>query len=79
MGVVWCRCPSSGRKIETSIESTAETLVKMRKMHLSFSVWCPHCRINHQMQATDATVADTSAGTSAGSQAAPLRTLDPAA
>ena len=50
MGVVGYRCPTSGEEVTTAIETSKDTLVKMRAMDLTIWVWCPHCMAGHQIK-----------------------------
>jgi hypothetical protein len=43
MSVVCYRCPKTGEEVTTAIETSKDTLVKMRAMDLTMWVWCPHC------------------------------------
>jgi hypothetical protein len=54
MGVVGYRCPTSGEEVTTAIETSKDTLVKMRAMDLTIWVWCPHCLAGHQIKPADA-------------------------
>lgn len=54
MGVVGYRCPSSGEEVTTAIETSKDTLVRMRAMDLTIWVWCPHCMAGHQIKPADA-------------------------
>ena len=54
MGVVGYRCPTSGEDVTTAIETSKDTLVKMRAMDLTIWVWCPHCMAGHQIKPADA-------------------------
>lgn len=54
MGVVGYRCPTSGEDVTTAIETSKDTLVKMRAMDLTIWVWCPHCMAGHQINPGDA-------------------------
>ena len=54
MGVVAYRCPASGEDVTTAIETSKDTLVKMRAMDLTIWVWCPHCMAGHQIKPADA-------------------------
>ena len=54
MGVVGYRCPTSGEEVTTAIETSKDTLVKMRAMDLTIWVWCPHCMAGHQIKPADA-------------------------
>jgi len=54
MGVVGYRCPTSGEVVTTAIETSKDTLVKMRAMDLTIWVWCPHCMAGHQIKPADA-------------------------
>ena len=54
MGVVGYRCPTSGENVTTAIETSKDTLVKMRAMDLTIWVWCPHCMAGHQIKPADA-------------------------
>ena len=56
MGVVAYRCPTSGDNVTTAIETSKDTLVRMRAMDLTIWVWCPHCMAGHQINASDAKV-----------------------
>ena len=57
MGVVGYRCPTSGEEVTTAIETSKDTLVKMRAMDLTIWVWCPHCMAGHQIKPADAVLA----------------------
>jgi hypothetical protein len=54
MGVVGYRCPTSGGNVTTAIETSKDTLVKMRTMDLTIWVWCPHCMAGHQINPANA-------------------------
>jgi hypothetical protein len=54
MGVIGYRCPSSGEDVTTAIETSKDTLVKMRTMDLTIWVWCPHCMAGHQIKPAEA-------------------------
>ena len=54
MAVVGYRCPTSGENVTTAIETSKDTLVKMRNMDLTIWVWCPHCMAGHQIKPADA-------------------------
>ena len=58
MSVVVYRCPNAGEEVTTAIETSKDTLVRMRKMDLTIWVWCPHCISGHQIKPADARVAD---------------------
>jgi hypothetical protein len=58
MSVVCYRCPTSGEDVTTSIETSKETLVKMRAMNLTMWAWCPHCMTGHQIKPGDAVLED---------------------
>ena len=58
MGVVGYRCPTSGEDVTTAIETSKDTLVKMRAMDLTIWVWCPHCMAGHQIKPADAVLED---------------------
>ena len=58
MGVVAYRCPTSGEDVSTAIETSKDTLVKMRAMDLTIWVWCPHCMAGHQIKAAEAILED---------------------
>ena len=62
MGVVAYRCPTSGENVTTAIETSKDTLVKMRAMDLTIWVWCPHCMAGHQIKPADAVLEGESAG-----------------
>ncbi len=46
------RCPVSRSEVETSVRTDAATLAQMNR--LALSLWCPHCRSGHIVQAGDA-------------------------
>ena len=48
------RCPTSGEDVTTAIETSKDTLVRMRAMDLTIWVWCPHCMAGHQIKPADA-------------------------
>jgi hypothetical protein len=54
MSVLGYRCPTSGENVTTAIETSKDTLVKMRAMGLTIWVWCPHCIAGHQIKSADA-------------------------
>jgi hypothetical protein len=54
MGVISYRCPNSGDDVSTSIQTSKDTLVKMRAMDLTIWVWCPHCMAGHQIKPAEA-------------------------
>ena len=58
MSVVCYRCPTSGEEVTTAIETSKDTLVKMRTMDLTMWVWCPHCMAGHQIKPVDAVLQD---------------------
>jgi hypothetical protein len=58
MSVVCYRCPKTGEEVTTAIETSKDTLVKMRAMDLTMWVWCPHCMAGHQIKPAEATVED---------------------
>ena len=62
MGVVGYRCPTSGEEVTTAIETSKDTLVKMRAMDLTIWVRCPHCMAGHQIKPADAVLEGESAG-----------------
>ena len=62
MGVVAYRCPASEEDVTTAIETSKDTLVKMRAMDLTIWVWCPHCMAGHQIKPADAVLEGESAG-----------------
>ena len=53
MSVVCYRCPETGEEVTTAIETSKDTLVKMRAMDLTMWVWCPHCMAWHQIKPAD--------------------------
>ena len=58
MSVLSYRCPTSGENVTTTIETSKDTLVKMRAMGLTIWVWCPHCIAGHQIKSADAVLKD---------------------
>jgi hypothetical protein len=58
MSVVCYRCPKTGEEVTTAIETSKDTLVKMRAMDLTMWVWCPHCMAGHQIKSADAVLED---------------------
>ena len=58
MSVVCYRCPETGEEVTTAIETSKDTLVKMRAMDLTMWVWCPHCMAGHQIKPADAVLED---------------------
>ena len=58
MSVVCYRCPKTGEDVTTAIETSKDTLVKMRAMDLTMWVWCPHCMAGHQIKPSDAVLED---------------------
>jgi hypothetical protein len=58
MSVVCYRCPETGEEVTTAIETSNDTLVKMRAMDLTMWVWCPHCMAAHQIKPADAPLED---------------------
>ena len=58
MSVVRYRCPKAGEEVTTAIETSKDTLVKMRAMDLTMWVWCPHCMAGHQIKAAEAILED---------------------
>lgn len=58
MSVVCYRCPQTGEEVTTAIETSKDTLVKMRTMDLTMWVWCPHCMAGHQIKPADAVLED---------------------
>ena len=58
MSVLGYRCPTSGENVTTTIETSKDTLVRMRAMGLSIWVWCPHCIAGHQIKSADAVLED---------------------
>jgi hypothetical protein len=58
MSVVCYRCPETGEDVTTAIETSKDTLVKMRAMDLTMWVWCPHCMAGHQIKPADAVLED---------------------
>ncbi|MBX9826315.1 MAG: hypothetical protein K2Z80_14335 [Xanthobacteraceae bacterium] len=58
MSVVCYRCPKTGEEVTTAIETSKDTLVKMRAMDLTMWVWCPHCMAGHQIKPADASLED---------------------
>ena len=40
--------------VTTAIETSKDTLVRMRAMDLTIWVWCPHCMAGHQIKPADA-------------------------
>ena len=58
MSVVCYRCPQTGEEVTTAIETSKDTLVKMRAMDLTMWVWCPHCMAGHQIKPAEATLED---------------------
>jgi len=69
MGVVGYRCPTSGESVTTAIETSKDTLVKMRAMDLTIWVWCPHCMAGHQIKPTEAVLEDEMRATTSPSLA----------
>jgi len=63
MSVVCYRCPTSGEEVTTAIETSKDTLVKMRAMDLTMWVWCPHCMAGHQIKSADAALEDETGST----------------
>jgi hypothetical protein len=53
-GALKYRCRTSGKDVETSIQTDDLTLVQMNRMMLS--VWCPHCKDSHSIKASEAYV-----------------------
>ncbi len=53
-GSVKYRCKTSGKSVETSIQTDDATLIGMNRMMLS--VWCPHCKDSHSIMASEAYV-----------------------
>jgi hypothetical protein len=58
MSAVCYRCPKTGEEVTTAIETSKETLVKMRAMDLTMWVWCPHCMAGHQIKPAEAVLED---------------------
>jgi hypothetical protein len=58
MSIIIYRCPTTREQVTTSIETSKDTLVKMREMDLSIWVWCQHCMAGHQINPSDATLED---------------------
>jgi hypothetical protein len=58
MSVVCYRCPQTGEEVTTAIETSKDTLVKMRAMDLTMWVWCPHCMAGHQIKPAEAVLQD---------------------
>ena len=58
MSVVCYRCPETGEEVTTAIETSKDTLVKMRAMDLTMWVWCPHCMAGHQIKPAEAALED---------------------
>jgi hypothetical protein len=58
MSVVCYRCPKTGEEVATAIETSKDTLVKMRAMDLTMWVWCPHCMAGHQIKPAEAILED---------------------
>ncbi len=58
MSVVCYRCPETGEEVTTAIETSKDTLVKMRAMDLTMWVWCPHCMAGHQIKSAEAALED---------------------
>ena len=58
MSVVCYRCPKTGEEVTTAIETSKDTLVKMRAMDLTMWVWCPHCMAGHQIKPAEAVLED---------------------
>ena len=58
MSVVCYRCPETGEEVTTAIETSKDTLVKMRAMDLTMWVWCPQCMAGHQIKPADAALED---------------------
>jgi hypothetical protein len=58
MSVVCYRCPETGEEVTTAIETSKDTLVKMRAMDLTMWVWCPHCMAGHQIKSAEAALVD---------------------
>jgi len=69
MGVVYYRCPTSGDEVTTAIETSKDTLVKMRARDLMIWVWCPHCMAGHQIKPAEAVLEGESYTTSSPSLA----------
>jgi hypothetical protein len=58
MSIIIYRCPTTREQVRTSIETSKDTLVKMREMDLSIWVWCQHCMVGHQINPSEATLED---------------------
>jgi hypothetical protein len=56
MGVVGYRCPTSGEDVTTAIQTSKDTLARMRALELSIWVWCPHCLAGHKINPGDARI-----------------------
>jgi hypothetical protein len=57
------RCPTSGAEVTTAIETSNDTLLKMRAMNLTIWVWCPHCVTGHQIDPADTVLEGDKQGT----------------
>jgi hypothetical protein len=48
-GALRYRCKTTGKDVETSIQTDDPTLLTMHR--LTLSVWCPHCKDSHSIKA----------------------------
>jgi len=56
MGMVGFRCPETGKDVTSAIETSSDTLAKMRAMNLAIWAFCPHCMAGHQIKPADAVI-----------------------
>jgi hypothetical protein len=56
MGVICYRCPKTREDVVTAIETSRDTLLKMRSLDLTIWAWCPHCVAGHQIKPADASL-----------------------
>jgi hypothetical protein len=56
MGVIGFRCPETGEEVTTAIETSRDTLEKMRSKNLAIWAFCPHCMTGHQIKPADAVI-----------------------
>jgi|tagenome__1003787_1003787.scaffolds.fasta_scaffold9039276_1 hypothetical protein len=48
------RCPATNEVARTSIDTTEETLRRLKSVQIS--VWCEHCKISHSIPASAASI-----------------------
>jgi hypothetical protein len=52
--VLFYRCPATNQQVQSEIETTPQTLQRLRGLKLS--LWCPHCNTDHIICADETSV-----------------------